>query len=370
MNKNKFYEILMFASENKISDLHIWEDQKVFIRNSIWEMEQIDFTYSREEIYGFTNDILPSDKIDALLNWYEIDTAYSFADARFRINIYNDKIWINIALRRIQANPPTLEEIDIPKYLEKNFLKDKWLILVTWATWSWKTTTLAAILRFISENKKCHIITLEDPIEYIINSDHSRIVQREVWKNTHSWNDWIKYALRQDPDVIMIWEMRDLESIASVLTLVETGHLVLATLHTSDAMHSLTRIIDAFPPHQQAQIATQLSLSLELVISQKLLPQKQGTWLVAAREIMINNSAIANLTREKKFPNIYSVMETQLWSWMVTMDHSLARLVAMEKIENEIAITKVKNAENFPSLIEFYKSRIYSAQQKQNDSKK
>lgn len=370
MTKNKFYEILRYASENKISDLHIWEDQKVFIRNSVWEMEQIEYIYTRDEIYWFTNDILPADKIDLLLNWHEIDTAYSFEDARFRINIYYDKIGINVALRRIQANPPSLEDIDIPSYLAPIFLKDKGLILVTWATWSWKTTTLAAILRHISENKKCHIITLEDPIEYIINSENSRIVQREVWKNTHSWLDWIKYALRQDPDVIMIWEMRDLESISSVLTLVETWHLVLATLHTSDAMHSLTRIIDSFPPHQQSQIATQLSLSLELVISQKLLPRKEWNWLVAAREIMINNSAIANLTRERKFPNIYSVMETQLWSWMVTMDHSIARLVALGKVDPNFAATKIKSPENFENLVQFYKTRILNAQQKENATKK
>lgn len=358
MISNSFYNVLKYAAENKISDVHIWEDQPVFIRDNVGDIVQNWQTFNRDEIYWFANDILSPEKIDDLLTWNEIDAAYTYKDARFRINFYYDKHWINVSLRRINANPPSLEKIDIPDHLKPIFLKEKWLILVTWPTWSWKSTTLASILNFISENRKCHIITLEDPIEYILESNNSRITQREVWKNTPSWLNWIKYSLRQDPDVIMIWEMRDLESISSVLTLVETWHLVMATLHTSDALHSLTRIIDAFPPHQQPQVAVQLSMSLELVISQRLLPRKDKSWVVAAREIMINNPAIANLTRERKFPNIYWVIETQLANWMITMDHSIAKLVAEWKIDIELAMTKIKNHDTFPQIIEYYKKKV------------
>ena len=274
MIENKFYSVLDFINEKWFSDIHIWEDQKIYVRNEIGEMKRLSESLSKDEIFWFTNDLLCPSEIDALLEWKEIDSAYTHKDARYRLNIYHDKYGINIALRRISSEPPTCEQIKMPAYLNKYYMQDKWLILVTWPTWSGKSTTLASIVRYINENKRAHIITLEDPIEYIYKSDKCRITQREIWKSTPSWQNGIKYALRQDPDVILIWEMRDYESISAVLTLVETWHLVLATLHTTDAISTITRIIDVFPTNQQPQAAIQLSLNLSVVISQRLFPNK------------------------------------------------------------------------------------------------
>lgn len=351
---NNFYHLMDLLEWKEFSDVHISEDKKVAIRNSKWEIEYIDFILDKDDIFWFANDMLWPWQIDEFLEWAEKDIAYTHKNSRYRINLYYDMLWVNMSMRKISAKPLWLEEIWLPSSLNKIYLKDRWLILVTWPTGSGKSTTLSAIINYINENKKCHIITLEDPIEYVFDSKKAYITQREIWKNTKNWKTGIKYILRQDPDVIMIWEMRDLETISATLTLVETGHLVLATLHTINAIQTISRIIDVFPPNQQAQIAVQLSMTIELIISQRLLPVKNWNGRVAVREIMLQNPAIANLIRERKLPQIYSVMETQISRWMMTMDHSLAKLVAEWKIEPSLALSKVKNPSIFKELVNYY----------------
>ena len=347
-------KILDYVSEKKYSDVHICNDKPVVVRDYSWNIKRLDFILDRDEIFWFANNINTPDQIDALLQWEEIDNAYTHNWNRYRINIYYDMNWINMALRRIPQKVPTMEEIDLPEYIKEVLHKDKWLILVTWPTWSWKSTTVASLIDYINQNMAKHIITLEDPIEFVFEEKQCLINQRNVGKDTLSWERWIKYALRQDPDVIMVWEMRDLNTIQSALTLVETWHLVISTLHTINAPQTISRIIDAFPPEKTNMISTQLSLSLEMVISQRLIENMRWDWRVVAREILLRDSAISNLIRENKIAQIFSVMETSVAKWMLTMDHSLARLVARKEISLEVALPHVNRKQNFKELIQFY----------------
>ncbi len=354
---NIIYEIINQLEKQPISDIHIIENQPIYIRMPTWDIKPItQKEINRDEIWWFLQDQLQPYKLEKILNGEEVDFAFSSKNNRFRINAY---LWIDgisLALRKINREPPTFEDINLPKYIQKSLLKDKWLILVTWPTWSWKSTTLAAMIEFINQNRNVHIITLEDPIEFVFKNKKALITQREIGKHSPSWKDAIKYSLRQDPDVIMVWEMRDLETISAVLTLVETWHLVLSTLHTVDAAQTITRIIDVFPPHQQEQIAIQLSLTLELIISQRLLPKADWSWRVAAREILFNTPAVANNIRQRKIPQIISIMETGMKYWMTTMDRSLAELVAKGIINIDDALPKVKNMETFKILINSLKN--------------
>ena len=350
----KIKELLDLIAEKQYSDIHICEDKAVAVRKANGQIQRIDFVLDRDEIFGFANTINSPDQIDALLQWEEIDNAYSHKGNRYRINIYYDMNWINMALRRIPQKVPSMEEIQLPSNIKEVLHKDKWLILVTWPTGSGKSTTVASLIEYINQNMAKHIITLEDPIEFVFEEKKSLINQRNVGKNTLSWTRWIKYALRQDPDVIMVWEMRDLETIQSTLTLVETWHLVISTLHTVNAPQTISRIIDAFPPAKANMVATQLSLSLGMIISQRLIENIDWTGRIAAREIMLSDPAISNLIRENKIPQIFSVMETSLQKWMITMDHSLARLVATKQISIQSAIPYIRNKSSFKQLIQYY----------------
>ena len=347
-------EVIEFIEQNWYSDIHICEDKPIAIRDSAWRIEKTNFILDRDEIFWFANSINTPDQIDALLQGEEIDNAYSYKWSRYRINIYYDMNGINMALRRIPQTVPTIEQIGLPKNIENVLKKDRWLILVTWPTGSWKSTTVAALIEYINQNMSKHIITLEDPIEFVFEEKKALINQRNVWKNTLSWTKWIKNALRQDPDVIMVWEMRDLETIQSALTLVETWHLVISTLHTVNAPQTISRIIDAFPSSKANMVSTQLSLSLEMIISQRLLPKIDEKWRVAAREILLSDPAVSNLIRENKIAQIFSVMETSLKKWMITMDHSLAELVAKKQISIETALPYIRNKQNFKQLVQYY----------------
>lgn len=351
--KSIIYKILDYFVKEKSTDLHIsW--QKAFIRDKIWNLQKLKVQISNEDLINFSKEILTSEKFEILKNWDEVDFWLTYSDSRFRCNFYYDTNWLNIALRKIPLTIPTFDNIWLSNTLTKHYKKKKWLILVTWPTWSWKSTTMASIMKYIADNSKSHIITLEDPIEYIIDSESSLVNQREVWNNTKSWNNGIKYALRQDPDVVMVWEMRDLESIESALTLAETGHLVLSTLHTNDAVQTITRIINSFPANQQEKIAIKLSMTLELVISQRLLPTKDWQGKICAREILINNDAVANIIRKKELHNIYWVMELQTKSWMQTMDNNLAKLVSDNIVSIDEATSMIKDKESFKQLLTFY----------------
>lgn len=356
--ENKVYKVLSSVVNYKVSDIHIREKLPLYVRTAVGDLKSFpDIKFNYEDVWNFLKIILPKDKLELLLKWKEIDAAYQLDRYRFRINVFLSQEGISLAMRKLASYPYALEDIQLDyPMVKKLLLKNSGLILVTWPTGSGKSTTLSAMVDFINEVRKVHILTLEDPIEYLYKPKKSLITQRQIGKHSENWQDALKYAMRQDPDVIMVGEMRDLESISSVLTLVETGHLVLSTLHTIDAVQTISRIIDVFPPYQQNQVAVQLSMSLTAVISQKLFPKKDETGRVAAREIMINNRAIANLIREKKLHQIFSMIEMGQWEGMNTMDQSLAYLVARGEIDINVALPHVRDMETFKLLIDHYKN--------------
>jgi twitching motility protein PilT len=262
---------------------------------------------------------------------------------RFRVNVYMQKGCVTAAMRAIQEKIPALDQLGMPKIVAKLAFRPQGLILVTGPTGHGKTTTQAAMIDLINMHKRCHIITVEDPIEYVHHHKKSVVDQRELGADTLSFPSALKYVLRQDPDVILIGEMRDLETIASALTAAETGHLVIATLHTNDAIQTVDRVVDVFPARQQQQIRIQLALSLLAVISQRLLPRANQKGRVLACEILRNNSAIGNLIREGKTHQIYSIMETHSKEGMITLDASIKQLYLRGIISYDVALNNVRN---------------------------
>lgn len=282
-------------------------------------------------------NILDANQFKRLQENKDLDAAISTEQARFRLNFSFEKGHLKLVARVIDESKPTLEEIGTPNSVKDLLSLNQGLVLVTGPTGCGKSTTLAAMINYINDNRSCHILTLEDPIEYIFKPVKSIISQRQLGEDMISFASGLKHALRQDPNVIMVGEMRDLETIAAAITLAETGHLVLATLHTYSAAQTIDRIIDIFPAHQQGQIRSQLSMILVAVVSQRLLPRKNGG-RIAAREIMLHNNAIANLIRENKIAQIQTVLETNSQNGMTTMDRHLKQLYQEGEIDYQTAL--------------------------------
>ena len=274
---------------------------------------------------------------------------YSFAVptlGRYRVNAFMQRGSMAAAFRLVASEVPSPEKLGIPQSVMDLYSRQRGLILVTGPTGSGKSTSLAALINTINQQRDDHIITLEDPIEYLHKHNRSIVNQREIGMDSKSYANALRGAMRQDPDVILVGEMRDLETISIAITAAETGHLVLSTLHTIGAVNTIDRIIDVFPPHQQQQIRVQLSAVLVSVISQQLLPTMDGMGRVAAFEVMHTNPAIRNLVRENKSHQILSIMQTNKKIGMQTMDDSLLELVRMGKIDPETAITYAQDAPN------------------------
>ncbi|MCG3180179.1 MAG: Twitching mobility protein [Phycisphaerae bacterium] len=264
------------------------------------------------------------------------------AEMRFRTNVYYQKGSVAAAFRLIPNEVPDMAGLGLPDVLREMTLRPNGLILITGPTGSGKSTTMASMIDLINHTRRCHIITVEDPIEFVHFNKQAVIDQREVYADTLSFANALKYVLRQDPDVILVGEMRDMETIAAALTAAETGHLVIATLHTNDAVQSIDRIVDVFPPHQHDQIRVQLSFALQAIVSQQLIPRVNGQGRVLATEVLIKNSAVANHIREGKTHQTRSVMEAARREGMVTMDHRLkelyrAGLIAWEEVVHRIS---------------------------------
>lgn len=272
----------------------------------------------------------------------ELDLSISIKNVgRFRVNCYRQQNFVGAAFRVIMSRIPTMEELKLPPVVQQFVYYGQGLVLVTGPTGSGKSTTLAAIVDKINESQKQHIITIEDPIEYVHAHNRCLVDQREVGNDTLSFANALKYVLRQDPDVVLVGEMRDLETIAAALTLAETGHLVFSTLHTQNAAQTIDRIVDVFPPYQQQQIRVQVSLTLKAVVSQLLLPSTDNFSRVCAREIMIMNPSIANLIREGKTHMITNVIQTGASEGMQTMDDSLQLLMEAGLISREVGSSKM-----------------------------
>ena len=270
----------------------------------------------------------------------ELDLSFNVRDlARFRGNIFYESSALAGAFRFIPIKIHSLQELGTPPSIERLCHLKRGLILITGPTGSGKSTTLAAMIDHINSNKFCRIVTIEDPIEFIHNHKNSMVNQREIGSDTNSFSKAMKSVLRQDPDVIMVGELRDLETISSALTMAETGHLVFATLHTNDAISSINRIIDAFPPHQQSQVRTQLAMTLECVVSQSLIQNTQGGRSLAM-EVMAANQAIRSLVNEGKINQLYSSIQSgQSDSGMQTMNQALINLISSREITKEVALS-------------------------------
>ena len=264
----------------------------------------------------------------------ELDAAVMLGELRFRVNFYKTLNGTGAVLRRVETKPPLMDSLNLPPILYELLDTHKGLVLVTGPTGSGKSTTLAAIINQINESRQSNIITIEDPVEFIHNDRKSIVSQREVGKQTQSFANALKAALREDPDVILVGELRDLETIGMALTAAETGHLVFGTLHTSGAPNTINRIIDVFPPEQQGQIRAQIAESLKMVVTQKLFKKKDGSGRVGAFEVMVCNSPIKNLIREAKIHQIPTVMQTAQREGMILMEKSIEELISGGQISN------------------------------------
>jgi len=330
--------LLQFTIDKNASDLHLLADVQPTVRidgelGPIPGIPIIDKETVKELVFQTMTTI----QKDYFLQNKEIDYSINYGDrGRFRVNVYTQRSSTAAAFRLIPTNIKTIEDLGLPQVLHNFIELRSGFILVTGPTGHGKTTTIASIINEINKTRSCHIVTIEDPIEYVYKNDKSIISQREVNHDTYAWKIALRSVLREDPDVVLIGEMRDYETIAAALTIAETGHLVFATLHTNSAAQSIDRVVDVFPAHQQNQIRMQLSNTLEAVISQRLLPASDGG-RVPAVEMLRGTSAVKTNIREGKTHLLDNIIQTSKDEGMITMDAYLAQLVAQNKITLEVA---------------------------------
>lgn len=314
-----------------------------------------------DDVRSIAGQVTPPEKMEVFKNQMEVDFSFTLgapsADdspgsaARFRVNLYTEKNGPALAFRLIAHEIPDRLTFGVPEVVMSLANLPRGLVLITGPTGSGKSTTLTMIIDKINRERKAHIITIEDPIEFVHKSQSSIVTQRELGSHTKSFPNAIKSSLRQDPDVVMIGEMRDLETIMAALTLAETGHLVFSTLHTQDAPQTVNRIVDAFPDFQQKQVMMQLSLALKGVVSQTLLPRKDGQGRVCAYEILLANDGISNCIKDGRTHQLYSMMQIGKADGMRLLDDDLARLVNDGVIEAEVALAKARDIEMLKSQL-------------------
>lgn len=338
MMNTQIQELMRVAFNYKASDLHLTVGVPPILRINGELKRYGKETLKPQDLEEMTKDIVPDSHWDTFCDKGELDFSYGLPDvSRFRVNAYHQRGSKSLAIRIIPTIVPTLEDLKMPPILKTIAAKPQGLVLVTGPTGSGKSTTLASMIHHMNTTMKRHIITLEDPIEYLHRHGTSIIDQREIGFDTQSFANGLRASLRQDPDVILVGELRDLETIHTAITAAETGHLVLGTLHTSSAPSTINRVLDVFPPNQQIQIRIQLASVLEGIISQRLFPTSDKKGRVCATEILVNNSAIANLIRNEKVHQIPSVMQTNRASGMHTLETSIQDLVKSGRITEAAA---------------------------------
>ncbi|HOW01422.1 MAG TPA: type IV pilus twitching motility protein PilT [Rhodoglobus sp.] len=335
------------------SDLHVTVNAVPMIRvdGGLRPIESSG-VWDRAKVTSALRSILTPQQVARFDEEHELDLAYTIsANARFRVNIYQQRNSMGAAFRLIPTDIKQLSELGVPESVANFATLARGLVLVTGPTGSGKSTTLAALVDLVNRTRADHIVTVEDPIEFLHSNHRSLVNQREVGSDTHSFTAALKHVLRQDPDVILIGELRDLETISIALTAAETGHLVFATLHTQDAAQTIDRVIDVFPPHQQAQVRSQLAATLRGVVCQTLVKRAQGDGRAVATEVLVTTPAIANLIREGKTYQIPSALQAGRSLGMHTLDQHLADLVNTGQITYVAAVEKVHDAAGFDRLI-------------------
>ena len=346
-------ELLEVVLERGASDLHVTVGAPPTIRlhGDLIRLDEYPVLEARA-IQGMVYAILPQKMRERLEQERELDTSYSLPGrARFRVNVYYQRDSIGAAFRLIPYEIKSVESLELPSVVADLARYPRGFVVVTGPTGSGKSTTLASMVDIVNKERQAHIMTVEDPIEFLHRHNNCVVNQREVGADTHSFAQALKHVLRQDPDVILVGEMRDLETISTAITAAETGHLVFATLHTQDAPQTIDRIIDVFPPHQQRQVRVQLATTLQGVVTQQLMQTADGLSRVVAVEVLVCTPAVRNLIREGKVHQIYSIMQAGGRFGMQTMDQSLATLVKAGKISLQLAHERCHDAEELNRLI-------------------
>jgi twitching motility protein PilT len=348
-----FADILLEVIDAGASDLHLTVGAPPMVRERgklrPLEYPKLSSTDTREIVYS----ILNNDQRKRLENEWQIDLSYSVpGKARFRVNAYFQRASIGAVMRTIPQDIPAFESLKLPEILKDFTRKPRGFVLVTGPTGSGKSTTLASMVDMINETRHEHIMTVEDPIEFLHRHKNCVVNQRELGADAQSFSLALKSALRQDPDVILVGEMRDLETMSTAITAAETGHLVFATLHTQDTSQTVDRIVDSFPPAQQHQVRTQLSIALQGIVTQQLLPTADGQSRVCACEVLVPTPAVRNLIREGKTHQLYSALQTGGSHGMQTMDAALADLVRGGRITRELAESRSSTPEELKRLLE------------------
>jgi len=347
-------DLLVAMAERNASDLHITSGAPPTLRvhGHLVPLEYPPLTPDQTKALAYS--LITTEQRERFEANHELDFSYGITGlSRYRVNVYQQKNAVGIAIRSIPHLPKTFEELGLPAEICNTLIsKHKGLILVTGPTGHGKTTTMAAMVDKINKTRDVHIVTVEDPLEYLHDHQKALVNQREVGQDTHSFPAALKYVLRQDPDVVLIGEMRDLETIQAALTIAETGHLTFATLHTNSCAQSIDRIIDVFPPHQQSQVRAQLALVLEAVFNQLLIPRKDGRGRMLGMEILIATPAIRNMIREEKVHQIYSAMQAGQKFGMQTMNQTLANLYLRGQITRQEAVSRSLYPDELLRLIE------------------
>ena len=344
--------ILKFANDMKASDVHITVGVPPKVRAN-GRLVAMDFpVLTPEDTKAIAVDIMNPQQLATFEERGEYDMSLTIPEfGRYRVNVYKQRGSVALALRLVGMRIPNPEDLGIPQSVVDLYERKRGLILVTGPTGSGKSTTLAALINKINEERDAHIITLEDPIEYMHKQKKSIVNQREIGMDSHDYANALRAALREDPDVILVGEMRDLETISIAVRAAETGHLVLSTLHTIGAASTVDRVIDVFPPHQQQQIRVQFANVLEAVISQQLIPTADGDGRVAAFEVMHANHAVRNLIREGKSHQLETIMQTNRKLGMITMDDAIIQLFYEGKIDREMAIQFAQDPDSMKNKV-------------------
>lgn len=345
-------QLLNICIERKASDLHIITDfyPAIRINNEIYQLKTTKII-SEDETKNLIISLLNSQQKEILFANKQIDFAYQYNDYRFRCNAYFTKNKLAIAIRLLDNKIKTIEELNLPSFFHNFTTYKQGLVLITGPTGEGKTTTLSALINEINLTKNKHIITIEDPIEYIYPTAKSIVSQRELYQDTHSWNTALNAALREDPDVVLVGEMRDYDSIQLVLTIAETGHLVFSTLHTGTTPEAINRIIDVFPSDQQSQVRQQISSVLKAIVAQRLIPNIDNSARIPAVEVLLNNSAVSTIIRDARYHMLSNVIATSENEQMILFEKYLLSLLQKGLITKETALSYAFRTNEMAKLI-------------------
>ena len=351
-SEQRVKSLLRLVAQQNASDLHLVVGRYPTLRldGKLYPLTQ-ESVLSADDTQSLADALMSEENKKTLIDDGQVDFSYNFEEkARFRVNVFYQQGNVSVAMRMVIGNVKTLEELNVPSILYDFTRNAQGLLLITGPVGHGKSTTLSALVDFINHNQDKHIVTIEDPIEYVYQQDRCIINQREVGRDTKTFADGLRSVFREDANVVLIGELRDLDTISTAMTAAETGHLILATLHTNDTSQTIDRIVDVFPAHQQNQVRSQLASVLLGVVSQRLIP-RVGGGRIPAMEIMKNNHAVENLIRENKSYQLDSVIETSLREGMVSLDKSLADLIQRGLITLDDALLYSKNEEYLQMLI-------------------